>query len=163
MAKVITTKGGEEFIVDDEDFDIVSKYKWMAVKTKYTAYARSTLTKMHPVRIRMHRLIMNPPDGMDVDHIDGNGRNNQRSNLRICTRAENQWHQRIWDNNAKSGKTSRFKGVHWASKEKRWSAVCTKGKKTIHVGRFKSEIEAALAYNTKAIELYGEFATLNTI
>lgn len=104
----------------------------------------------------MHREIMNAPKGMVVDHIDGNGLNNRKSNLRICTQAQNNLNSR-----PKRNCSSRYKGVSFYKRDKIWQVQIFHNSRTIFLGRFDDEIEAALAYDRKAAELFGEFAYLN--
>lgn len=106
----------------------------------------------------MHRLIMSPPDDMEIDHIDNDGLNNRKSNLRIVSRAQNRYNAR--PNFNKTG-TSKFKGVSWQRDENKWLVQIQLGHKTIHIGRFKDEIEAARAYDKKAKEVFGEYAWTN--
>jgi hypothetical protein len=105
--------------------------------------------------ILMHREIMRPRPGMVVDHIDHNGVHNRQSNLRVCTSAENQ------RNRPGVGGSSQYKGVSYDKEHKKWEAGITLRGKRIHIGLFESEIEAARAYDRKALELFGEFAYLN--
>lgn len=104
----------------------------------------------------MHRLIMNTPEGMLVDHINHDCLDNRKSNLRICTHAENARNKRPVIG------TSKYKGVYWDKTNKKWEAHIRKGKDVKYLGQFKCEKKAALAYNEKAKELFGEFAYLNT-
>jgi len=104
----------------------------------------------------MHREIMNAPKGLDVDHIDGNGLNNRKSNLRLCTHAENVHNSRPMRNGS-----SKYKGVCWHKTYKKWYSSIGKTGKRFYLGRFDNEIDAALAYDKKAKELFGEFAYLN--
>jgi len=102
----------------------------------------------------MHRMIMQPPEGMVVDHINGNGLDNRRCNLRICTQEQNA------RNNAPKGNgASRFKGVFPCGKK--WGAKVTHRKKTHRLGVFADEVEAAKARDRLALKLHGEFARLN--
>jgi hypothetical protein len=144
---------GKYAIVDAGDYERVSRYKWCLSRTGKQLYAqRRTGGKT----IRMHQFIMNPPKGMVVDHIDGNGLNNRRSNLRICTRPENTRNRRV-NPNTSTG----FKGV-WRDKKtgKCWAQIYFEGK-PIRLGSFATAVEAARAYDRKAIELFGQFARLN--
>jgi len=144
---------GKYAIVDAEDYERVSRYKWCLSRTRGQLYAqRRTGGKT----VRMHQFIMNPPKGMVVDHIDGNGLNNRRSNLRICTRPENTRNRRP-NPNTSTG----YKGV-WRDKRtgRYWAQIYFKGKST-RLGSFDTAVEAAHAYDRKAIELFGEFACLN--
>ena len=102
----------------------------------------------------MHREIINAPAGMQIDHINGNGLDNRKANLRLCNNAQNQQNRR-----KRSRATSLFKGVGWH--DNRWRARITVNGKQIEIGRFKSEFLAAEAYDQKAIELFSEFANLN--
>ena len=104
----------------------------------------------------MHRLIMDAPKGMDIDHINGNPLDNRKSNLRICTRAENMRNRGAQKNN-----TSGYKGVGWCKHRKKWHAQIKHNGKQIYIGRYKDKEEAARAYDAKAKELHGEYAHLN--
>jgi len=155
-------------LVDDEDFDFLNQWKWQAGKSKesVTYYASRTergneLQK--PVSIKMHRLIMKTPDNMEVDHIDHNGLNNQKSNLRNCTHSQNHMNKRPHGR-------SKYLGVSWASDRNKWIVYIQRRVKgspyeriQLYREQFDSEIDAALAYNKKASELFGEFAHLNII
>jgi len=153
-AKMIELTWGKYAIVDAEDCDLLSSYKWCAVKKDQTWYAY-TLT-IEGKRLPMHRLIMDEPKGLFVDHRDHNGLNNRKTNLRLCTKKQNQENRR-----PNRGGTSKYKGVHWCNTYKKFRArICHNGKR-IHLGYFEDEIEAAKAYDKKARELFGEFAYLN--
>lgn len=105
---------------------------------------------------RLHRIIVNAPRGMCVDHINGNTLDNRRSNLRICTRHENTMNQRVRKNN-----TSGKKGVRFIKGQAQWSArISVKGKR-LHLGYFASAEEAGAAYDQAALIHYGPFAHLN--
>lgn len=139
--------------VDDQDYPVLSKRTWTLRTCRKNQYAVTWIDRKTTF---MHRLIMSPPKGLVVDHIDGNGLNNVRSNLRICTQAQNLGNQR------KRGRTSRFKGVcRYPSLVTPWQAVITKNYKQFHLGRFETEEAAAAAYDTAARELHGDFARLN--
>jgi hypothetical protein len=101
-------------------------------------------------------MIMRPPKGMVVDHIDGNGLNNRRSNLRICTRAENNRNRR-----PTPGGSSRFRGVYRCRVADRWIANLSVNNRTVYVGLFADEVEAALARDAAARKHHGRFAWLN--
>ncbi len=151
--KTLELTFGKYAIVDAEDYDRLSSYKWCAVKERRNWYAKTLRRNGSP--LSMHRLITREPKGLFVDHIDHNGLNNRKSNLRHCTNAENSRNMRPY------GKTSRYKGVCWHKGSKKFVAQITfKGKK-IWLGYFKDEIAAAKAYDKKARELFGEFAYLN--
>jgi hypothetical protein len=138
-------------IVDAEDYEWLSKYNWRTTGGT-EGYARSTIGGKN---IFMHRLIMNPPAGMVVDHINQNRWDNRRSNLRVCTQAENLRNRRSCRG------TSRFKGVHWNARIRKWVASICLNRQLMHLGYFDTEIAAAHAYDRKARELFGPFAYLN--
>lgn len=152
-AKLIPLTRGKFAIVDTEDYDHLSKHKWCATKNSQTFYAcRARRGK----KVFMHRLIANAPAGLLVDHIDGNGLNNQKHNLRLCTITQNA-RNRGPNRNA----SSRYKGISWSKCCKKWQARIRPNRKTIHLGLFDNEIQAGIAYDRKAEELFGEFAYLN--
>jgi hypothetical protein len=104
----------------------------------------------------MHRVIMNAPSGMLVDHRDGNGLNNQKSNLRICNRKQNQQNRPMNSNN-KSG----YKGVCWNKRSNKWRSGIRVDNKDIFLGSFFCLVKAAKAYDEAAKKYFGEFAYLN--
>ena len=104
----------------------------------------------------MHRQILDAPQGVWVDHIDGDGLNNRRSNLRLCSATENARNRRPVPNCH-----SRYKGVSWHKRQKKWAVRIGKPKESIYLGSFDDEMEAGVAYDRKAEELFGEFAYLN--
>ena len=147
-------------LIDDSDFESLNRFKWCALKSRLTYYAVRgiRLTNGKWTTILMHREILDVPKGLDTDHKDHNGLNNQKSNLRICTRQEN-----MMNGNSHKNSSSRFKGVSWFKRGKKWSVELEYKGRSKHLGLFHSESEAALAYNKKAIEMFGEFAGLNDI
>ena len=157
--KEIELTRGMVALVDDEDFEYLNQWKWMAWKVRSYFYAARRLPgKRNDSRklILMHRQIINPPVNFEVDHHDRNTLNNQRNNLRIATRSQN-------SANRKSCGTSKFLGV-CIIKNRGYSYIRAGIKidgKNFHIGTFKTEEEAALAYDKKAIETHGEFANLN--
>jgi hypothetical protein len=158
--KVIKLTQGKEALVDDEDFEELNQYDWFASKTRTgNFYARRHLKGSRQANsklISMHRQIL--PGHAQIDHEDGNGLNNQRSNLRPATGTQN---------NANKGKvkgrTSKFKGVYWYKSRGRWRTGITVHEKFIHLGYFTDETEAALAYNKAAVQHFGEFAKVNLL
>ncbi len=106
----------------------------------------------------MHRLLIKIPNGFQIDHIDGNGLNNQKLNLRIATASQNQINRGKQKNN-----TSGFKGVFGRKDKNKWRAQIKFHGKTKHLGYADDKIEAARIYNKAAVERFGEFARLNQL
>lgn len=154
--KTIQLTKGKFAIVDDDDYDWIMKWKWYVNSNGYAVRAiRNASTHKD---IRMHREIANTPEGMDTDHINGNKLDNRKCNLRICTRSEN--HR----NRCKlQGTASRYKGVTWNDRLKKWQTRIDIPGKQIYLGYYNNEISAALAYNEAAKRIFGEFAKLNII
>lgn len=125
-----------------------SKYLWAETRSNKKREANS-----------VHRMILNPPDYMQVDHIDHNGLNNRRHNLRLATRSENAKNQRLQNQD----KSSKFKGVTWRASRNKWIAQIGLSGIRTHLGLFVKEIDAAIAYNRAATKHFGEFALLNKV
>ena len=106
----------------------------------------------------LHRVIVNPRDDEDVDHIDHNTLDNRRLNLRVATVAQNQGNQR-----PRKGASSKYKGVYWNKIASKWQAYIKAGGIQQTLGYFDCEEEAARAYNAAALETFGEFAKLNGV
>jgi len=162
MKKIPLTQG-KFALVDDGDFELLNQWKWSTVKhvnPKIFFYAhRSERRKSKRKRILMHRQILNLKNPkIHTDHIDGNGLNNQKINLRACTKHQNSFNRRINHNN-----TSGYKGVGWSKDRKRWIAQIQFNKKNRRLGRFKNKVDAAKAYNKAAKKYFGEFAWLNPV
>ena len=160
MSKEIILTQGKVTIVDNEDYDYLMQWKWQF----HNGYARRTQhicmigTKRIKKQIALHRIVLNNPDGLQVDHINGNRLDNRKENLRVCTCAEN-----VRNRSTPSNNTSGFKGVFWDKRMKKWQAQISADSKTIRLGYFTSTIEAAKAYNIAATELHGQFAKINQI
>lgn len=159
MKKIYIRNIDDYAIVDDEDFDLVNKYKWTGKRDCNTYYVDSWSDKSGNLNhIRMHRLLINAKEGEKVDHINHNGLDNRKENLRICNDSQNSMN-RI---KPKHAKLSSYKGV-FKTKNGKWVAQLKYKKKNHYLGRFKTEEEAALAYNEKAEEIFGGFACLNQV
>jgi hypothetical protein len=159
MVKEIPLTQGMAAIVDDKDYDDLIKYKWHSHKERSGRYyAKRMSNKINGVQksICMHREILQVPPGADTDHINGNGLDNRRINLRICSRSEN-----MANSVHKVPHTSNYKGVCWDSTHSKWLAQICHHRSRIYLGRFDDEKEAAHAVDIKAKELFGEFAHLN--
>lgn len=147
-------------MVDDEDYERISQFKWSASKEGRSWYAvRGSGGRKDRRSVRMHRFIMNPLCNQLMDHIDGNGLNNQKSNLRICSAKENCRSFKLKRKNA----SSNFRGVSWCKTRKKWRSQISIDRKTIVIGAYDNETEAALAYNVAASFEFKEFANLNEV
>jgi hypothetical protein len=143
-------------LVDDEDYELISQYKWHTFKSRNGLYgARNSSKKLGTQRkILLHRMLLNAPIGLEVDHINGNGLDNRRENLRFASRAENQY------NRVGKQKISAYKGVSLHNKTGLWRMRIEKAGER-YASYFKTEEEAARAYDAKAKELFGKYARLN--
>lgn len=166
--KEIELTQGKVAIVDDEDFDLVNRFKWYALCSGNTWYAvrkqtkKETLQKMWVDKkdtrqlIHMHRFVMGMPSKVMVDHKNHNGLDNRKENLRLATNAENQHNRKISTNN-KSG----YKGVSYNRTDRVWIASIRNNGIRENLGRFKSPEEANMAYISAAIRIHGEFILEN--
>lgn len=147
---------GKFAIVDDADYAFLMQWNWRLQSGGYASRVMRQGNKQ--ISIYMHREIMNASFGCLVDHIDGNKLNNRRLNLRTVSHVQN-------GRNAKKhvDGSSRFKGVSWDKTNEKWKSRLRVDNREMFLGRFSSEIEAALAYNEAAKNIYGEFAKLNEI
>lgn len=151
---VIVTTDGRSVLVDRDDLPLLAQSAWRTFKSN---------TKSRDVRyaiagnILMHRLIMGleRKDGKIVDHINGDGLDNRKSNLRLATNQQNVGNMRKW-----RGK-HRYKGVRYCKKADRWLASIVINRKQIHLGSWMTEEQAARAYDEAAVEYRGNFASLN--
>jgi hypothetical protein len=144
---------GKFAIVDWGDYYRLSQFRWHAVFNSKTFYAARI---ERGKTIKMHREIMGAPKDLVVDHVDRDGLNNRRGNLRLCSAAEN---GRNTGSSARG--TSKYKGVHWHKGARKWAAAIQYNKKVYHIGYFGDEVEAAEAYDKKAREFFGEYGYLN--
>jgi hypothetical protein len=156
--KEIPLTQGKVALVDNEDFEYLNQWKWFYCKSRKTGYAKRSNGEKRPNQrqISMHRVIMNVPDDMQVDHIDHDGLNNQRRNLRNCTSTENKQNSQKHINN-----TSGYIGVFWEKRRKKWCAKIQANNKSVFLGRFLLPEDAALAYDAAAGKYCGEFACTN--
>jgi hypothetical protein len=142
MTKEIPLTKGMVALVDDEDYYDLSKYRWYANKTGWNTYYAFRNTPRQSGKqhlIRMHRVILNPPSDMEVDHINGNGLDNRKENLRIVTRRQN-------SQNRHQVKTSKYTGVCWDNDRQKWRAYIRIMGRNKHLGLFVDETLAARAY-----------------
>ena len=136
--------------IDAADYEELSRYRWHAFRYSGTVYA---VCHAKGRTVYMHRMLMRPHRGHVVDHTDGNGLNNRRCNLRVCTPRQNRANARP------RGGSSRFVGAY--RKRDKWVAGITSRGKYYHAGQFDDEVEAARARDRKAYELHGPYAYLN--
>lgn len=155
--KIPLTKG-KHALVDTEDYDELNKQKWHCAARAGGKFYAKTWNKVskRPYYIMMHRLIIKCPPDMDIDHINNNGLDNRKENLRICTRSQNLANKGKGANN-KSG----YKGVHWDKRAKKWYAGICFNRKRIFIGYFHNVLNAADAYDEVAIKYHGKFAKTN--
>jgi hypothetical protein len=147
-------------IVDDEDYEALAVYKWMATEKRNGKFyaVRSVGTRASRKTVAMHRVIMNAGPDDFVDHKDDNTLDNRKGiSLRKCTRAQNQRNR-----HARNGKSG-YKGVYFLARKrsKPWRAEISVDNKSVHLGYFDTDIEAAKACDAEAIARFGEFANLN--
>lgn len=141
-------------LVDDADYDRLSKYKWHCRKENTTTYPRTNIVvNGKPKPVLMHQLLN---DWALTDHINGNGLDNQRKNLRPATVQQNNRNAR-----KQEGTTSQYKGVCWRKDKKKWNAYIMVDRKRLHLGYFTDEKEAAKAYDAAAKKHFGDFANFN--
>lgn len=157
MSQQIQLSQGKFATVDDEDFEWLSRCKWSFDPKGYAVRAQRTEGKT--VMLYMHRAILNASGPCVVDHVDGDGLNNQRANLRIATVAQNVHNTRP----RKRSKTSGYKGVSRFRKTGKWQASIKKGDLRLHLGLFGTDVDAARAYNAAARHLFGPHAYVNDV
>ncbi len=134
-------------LIDPEDFDLIARTRWHAHHERGRWYANAA------GGLKMHRVLMSAPIGVEIDHIDGDGLNSRKSNLRLA------WHQQNCMNVRKTGVRSHFKGV-WPNGSG-WCAFIRAGGRRVYLGQFQDEERAARAYDAAASQHHGEFARVN--
>lgn len=156
MKKILLSKGLVA-LVDDEDFEELSKFRWYASLNRKHYARRHQMKDGKKVKVYMHRQILNVTDPkVFVDHIDGNGLHNCKINLRTASHSEN-----LINITKRLGTSSKYKGVNYRKSTGKWQVQIQKKGKLYFVGSFINEVDAAKAYDKKAVELFGNFANLN--
>lgn len=159
--RIIELTQGLRTIVDPEDYDRLAGFNWFASESTRTWYAQSSavIDSVSGIRrhISMHREVLKVYGDKFVDHQNHNGLDNRHFNLRAATRSQNTWNRR----KTASKCSSRFKGVSWSKKNKKWHVQIKENGKQKTIGYFDDEEPAARAYDAKAKSLYGKFAFLN--
>jgi hypothetical protein len=162
MTKEIELTRGFVALVDDEDFEYLSQFKWYAVGKGYAVHSEHVKGK-RPYRVGMHRLVLVRKLGRELtpseepDHVDRNPTNNTRQNLRASTHKQNSRNK----TKVRTSTTSKFKGVYYSKKSKKWNALIRINQKLFYLGSFDFEESAARAYDAAARKHFGEFANLN--
>lgn len=157
MVREISLSRGLVALVDDEDYERVSRHKWYAHAGPNTFYGRSKSPSADGRPMLLHHFILGIDGRVRIDHANGNGLDCQRSNMRPATRQQNA-HNTCLRSDNKSG----FKGVTWKKEKRRWEAnIRIPGGKQIYLGRFLKREHAALEYDRAARAYFGEFACVN--
>jgi len=157
--KLIPLLSGKFAVVDDEDFERLISYEWREVKGSTKVYAGHTYhpTNGSTVTVLMHRMILGLRDrGVNVDHINGNGLDNRKTNLRLASASQNLANRGVNRNN-----TSGFKGVSFIKGRRKYEAKITINRRTVNLGRFSDPSEAARSYDRAATKFFGKFAITN--
>jgi len=147
---------GRVALVDDADYDLVMQYRWFlfeAIKPGRRTDGPYAVAEIEHSVKRMHTLLTGWPR---TDHKDHDGLNNQRHNLRPATNSQNMGNRR-----PNLGASSKYKGVCWIKKTAQWRAMIQRDGRPVFLGLFRSEVEAALAYDAAARDVFGEYACLN--
>lgn len=151
MSVTLYDNKGEPFLIDVEDFERVGLHKWQSMPRGYLR--RTAKKKGQPDRtVLLHRIVMNAPEGADVDHVNGDRRDNRKANLRLCTRSQNLGNQGAQKRNALG-----IKGVSRCSRSGMYVAFIQCGDTKKNLGRFQTPEEAHDAYCKAAKSLFGEF------
>ena len=142
-------------LIDEEDAHLICFGKHLMIN-KGLLYFRD---KRKKIIFAVHRKVAGAPKNKDVDHINGNTLDNRKSNLRVCSRSQNNYNRGPKKNNKSGYKGVVFKSDHW--REKPWVAMIKTPGKYLHIGSFKTAEEAAMAYDAAALKYAGDFAWLN--
>ena len=153
--------GEKTVLIDDEDWPLIKDRVWCLSysKTADALYVVSNNPGYNNGQTQLHRLVTNCPKGFRPDHINHNTLDNRKHNLRVCSTSQNAQNTLKRQKN----KSSKYKGISLVKRTGKYRGYIMLNYKETHLGTFTNEIEAARAYNKKALELFGEFALLNII
>lgn len=157
--KTIPLTQGRVAVVDDKDYERLSQWRWFARRERCGNWYAARSVQLGGGRVEcllMHRIILGAEPGQVIDHVDGDGLNNQRSNLRFATPTTNQWNRKSNRNSS-----SAYKGVSWHKGTSKWAVEIRINGRRQHLGYFSDEKEAAHAYDRVSRKHHGEFARLN--
>lgn len=158
MSQTIELSKGKTALIDDADFELVSQFKWSFTPSR-TGKEYAKRKDQNRKTVSLHRFLLGlTGPSLVVDHINGDGLDNRRSNLRVCTQADNNKNMKFYSSN-----TSGYRGVHFNKRDQKFQANIRVDKKLRFLGYFNSAIEAAKAYNDAATMYFGEFANLNSL
>jgi len=156
--KLILLTQNKFTIIDDEDYKLISDYKWCVSKKRNNTFYAVTNTKERK-RLYLHRLIMEANKGDEIDHVNHDTLDNRKTNLRFVNPSQQQWNRSKRRNKV----TSKYKGVSWYKRYNKWHSKIMFHGKTIHLGYFLSEIDATRAYDKAASKYFGEYAYINGV
>lgn len=163
--KKIALTNGQVALVDDADYEWITKRRWYASKgranNKFVAKHSTTTREGKKIMFLMHREIMKPPRHLTIDHINGDSLDNRRCNLRFATVTEN--NRNMFKVKKRTAIFSKYKGVGWNKAMRKWQASIGYDKTRKHLGYYESEDKAAMAYNKAAKIHHRDFANLNII
>ena len=152
----ISLSKGQVTIVSEDDYKYLSQYSWYFKPKKGNVGGYAKCDCFNEKRVYMHRVINKTPDGLFTDHINGNGLDNRRCNLRSCTNRQN-----LWGTGKSADNTSGYKGVTWDKEKRKWLAQIRTNYKYKFLGYFDDKKDAAKAYDLAAKEQRGEYAYQN--
>jgi hypothetical protein len=154
-ARAIELTQGYYAVVDEDDYERLSKLQWYAHRQKRRVCAKASVGGGD--KLFLHRVVINAPAGQSVDHINGDALDNRKKNLRLCDALNNSRGFR----RKRVGVSSRFRGVYFYARDSKWVAEIKVNGRGMYLGRFDFEEQAGRAYDDAAVTHFGEFATLN--
>ena len=160
MRFINLSNSNKQAIIDNEDYERVSKYSWFLIeRSDHLTVMRSSTKNNKSVTILLHRFVLNYSGKSEIDHKSRNGLDNRKENLRFCTRSQNRQNSR-----SRHGTSSKYKGVFWCNTRNKWTAKIVINGKQFFAGRFDNEKQAALAYNVAALKYHDPaFVRLNEV